>query len=76
MERMEALNLVIREFQRATENHGRFNSNHEGYAVIAEELDELWDEVKKKGEVRDVDKLREEACQVTAMGLRFMVDLT
>ena len=33
----------------ATEKFGPFNSTHEGYAVIKEELDELWDEIKKNG---------------------------
>ena len=35
------------ELHRASEKHSAFHSGHEGYAVILEELDELWDEVKK-----------------------------
>jgi len=65
-----ALALVRAEYIQASAKFGPFNSTHEGYAVIAEELDELWDDVKsnnRKGAVR-------EAVQVAAMGIRFIVD--
>jgi NTP pyrophosphatase (non-canonical NTP hydrolase) len=62
------------EFSRATTKHGKFNSAHEGYAVLLEEVDELWEEVKKQYEKRDSTKLREEAVQVAAMAIRFIVD--
>ena len=51
-----------------------FNSVHEGYAVILEELDELWEEAKRKHP--DQGKLRAEAKQVAAMAIRFMIELT
>ena len=45
-----------------------FNSDHEGYAVIKEELEEVWDEIKK-----DNHKLaREEMVQVAAMAVKFI----
>lgn len=50
-----------------------FNSFHEGYAVLLEEVDELWDEVKKK--VVDKQKAKEEAVQVAAMALRIVSEL-
>ena len=58
-----------------------FNSFHEGYAVILEELEELKDEVFKKStkEARVIQgkaALRAEAVQVAAMSIRFIVDLT
>jgi hypothetical protein len=31
----------------AAAEHGRFNSSHELYAVLLEELDEFWDSVKE-----------------------------
>ena len=52
------------------------SSFHEGYAVILEELEELWDEVKLKPHMRSKEKLRVEAMQIAAMAIRFMVDLT
>lgn len=51
-----------------------FNSVHEGYAVILEEIDELWDEVKKKHP--STENLRKEAIQAAAMLCRFIIELT
>ncbi len=55
--------------------NGAFHSAHEGYAVILEELDELWEQVRLKRSQRDVDQMRREAVQVGAMALRFLVDV-
>lgn len=64
------------ELQRAISLHAPMASAHEGYAVILEELDELWDEVKKGGtEPRSVERMRKEAIQVAAMALRFVHDV-
>lgn len=52
------------------------NSPHEGYAVLLEEIDELWDEVKKKRRDRDPIRMREECVQIAAMAIRFAVELT
>lgn len=53
--------------------HCPFASAHEGYAVLQEEVEELWEEVKK----REPDKvrMRAEAIQVAAMALRFVMDV-
>jgi hypothetical protein len=73
--RLHILDLALAEVRaevvRAIEKFPTFNSAHEGYAVIAEELDELWDEVKANSPVR----ARKEAVQVAAMGIRFMTDI-
>lgn len=52
-------------------------SPHEGYAVCLEELDELWKEVKdnKRPEADYVERLAEEAAQLSAMALRFLIDV-
>ena len=49
-----------------------YNSAHEGYAVILEELDELWDHVKTNQKVRDLSAMRREAAQIAACAIRFM----
>jgi hypothetical protein len=69
-----AIKEVVNEYCRAVKKFGPFNSAHEGYGVILEELDELWDEIKAKQELRSATNMREEASQVAAMGLRFMID--
>lgn len=53
-----------------------FHSAHEGYALILEELDELWHFVKlKQSTPGRTELMREEAIQVAAMALRFLFDL-
>ena len=67
---------IIGEAKRAIELHPPFHSPHEGYAIIKEELDELWDEVKKCKSIEDrPENLKMEAVQLGAMVLRFLVDL-
>ena len=55
------------EAQRARGVHGRFHSAHEAYAVLLEELDEFWQEVKRKEP--DADAMYRELVQVAAMAL-------
>ena len=55
-----------------------FNSAHEGYAVILEEMDELKNHVWMKQKNRNVVEMRKEAIQVAAMAVKFvqMLDAT
>lgn len=50
---------------------GPMNSAHEAYAVMLEEVDELWEHVKTNQKRRDLEAMRKEAMQVAAMALRF-----
>jgi len=66
---------IEEEFVRATSKFKPFKSAHEGYAVVLEEIDELWDVVKlNQGNPERVSLMRKEAIQVAAMALRFVVD--
>jgi hypothetical protein len=67
----DAFEVVGAELDRATSKFGPFNSAHEGYAVILEELDEAWDEIKRN----DQEAATREMIQVAAMALRFLVDV-
>lgn len=71
----ELFNAVYQEFMRARQLHKQFNSPHEGYAVILEEVEELWIEVKKRKDLRSLELMRKEAVQVAAMAVRFVYDL-
>ena len=61
---------VMREFDRATLLHDTQASMHEGYAILLEELDEAWYEVKHG----EPSKALDEMIQVAAMAVRFIHD--
>lgn len=67
--------LVAEEVATARSKHAPINSVHEGYAVILEELDEVWEEVKKKTKERDLPHLLKELVQVSAMAQRTAEDV-
>lgn len=71
----KVLGEVEAELLTATSKFGGFNSAHEGYAVLLEEVDELWDEIKRNQKMRSMAKMRAEAIQVSAMGARFVLDI-
>lgn len=66
---------IKEEIIRAKAKHpGNFHNPHEGYAVALEEVDELWDEIKKDGGGRDL-AARKEAMQSAAMFVRYMLEV-
>ena len=68
---------VREELNWASENNAPFNSAHEGYAVLLEEVEELWNAVKlnwAKHPERN-EEMTEEAIQVAAMAIRFLHDV-
>ena len=72
----DAMMAAISEIGDARAKHPRFNSPHEGFAVLQEEVDELWAEVKANKRDRSNVNLRTEAIQVAAMALCFAVEVT
>ena len=73
MNLIEAHELILDECIRARKKFSPFNSAHEGYAVILEEMDELWEEIKNNP--KNWERIQEEVLQVAAMGMRFLIDL-
>lgn len=67
----EMLGEVFDELRRAEDKFGPFHSAHEGYAILLEEVDELWQEIKHGTK----DRVHDEAVQVAAMAIRFLKDL-
>ncbi|MFO1458255.1 MAG: hypothetical protein U1G08_02530 [Verrucomicrobiota bacterium] len=51
------------------------NSAHEGYAVLLEEVDEFWEEVRKKRHDRSQVLMVEELVQVATVAQRIAEDL-
>ena len=76
MARLQALGAeAAAELFRAMDKHAPMHSLHEGWAVIFEELDELWDEVRAWQPDSDMAKARKEAIQIAAMALRLVHDV-
>ena len=71
---MMVILAVEDEVNRAISLYPQMNSAHEGYAVLLEEVKELWDEIKKSPKRRDYAAMRDEAIQVAAMAIRLIVD--
>ena len=68
---------VLDEFRDATRKFGRFNNAHEGYAILLEEVDELWEAIKlKQSNPERDDRILREACQVAAMAIRLLHDVS
>ncbi len=69
---MDVQSLVSAELERGYHKFPRPQSSlHEGYAVMLEEVDEMWTDIK-------ADRLAEaliEAIQVAAMAIRLIVDV-
>ena len=72
--RVFAATLIREEFIRS-QSYPAIHSAHEGWAVLKEEVDELWDEVKVNQKTRDLPKMVHEAVQCAAMAMRFLVDV-
>lgn len=67
---------VVAELNKARSNFPPFHTAHEGYAIILEELDEMWDEVRKQyGDHDRLKNIRKEAIQVAAMAMRMVLDI-
>jgi ribosomal protein L7/L12 len=66
---------VAHELRRARAAHAPAGSVEHAYAVIADEVDEFWDEVRRKGKDRDASALLLELVQIGAMAQRMAEDL-
>lgn len=69
--RIETKLAIIAELKRARQKFPKFHSAHEGFAVLNEEVDEMWDAVRKDC----LSGAQREAIQVAAMAIRFIEDL-
>jgi NTP pyrophosphatase (non-canonical NTP hydrolase) len=71
---IDVLAEVQAELERSNAKHRAFfYSAHEGFSVLKEEVDELWDEVK--AQERDMVRMRKEALQVAAMAVKFIASV-
>ena len=61
---------IAAEVERAKRHGEKFASLHEAYAVLLEELDEVWDITRQKRRDRDALELRKELIQIAAMAVK------
>jgi pyridoxine/pyridoxamine 5'-phosphate oxidase len=73
--RANFLDDVAAELEQARAVHAPIHSAHEGYSVILEELEEFWNEVKRKRHERDPEVMWAELVQVAAMAARTAEDV-
>lgn len=66
---------IKKELEKAHSKHKPYNSYHEAYGIILEELDEFWDIVKMKESKRDKEKARKELIQVATTAIRTIINL-
>jgi len=65
---------ILDELDRADESYEPINSIHEGYAVILDELDAFWQEVRRPTRNGDVQQMRTELIRTAAMCVRTIRD--
>lgn len=70
--KIDILDEVLEELEKATTKFGPFASPHEGYAILLEEMNELWSAVKANDYSANT---RNEAIQIAAMAIRFVYDI-
>jgi hypothetical protein len=66
---------VAGELKYARKSFPAFHSAHEAYAVILEEVEEFWEQVKTNDAQRDSDAMLGELIQIAAMAQRAAEDL-
>lgn len=65
---------ILDELLMARHRFPPFNTAHEGYAVLLEEVEELWSEIKdnKRPDEHRIPAMRKEAIQIGAMIVAFI----
>jgi hypothetical protein len=69
-----ALGMVLAEHKRSQNIYGPYHSLHEAYAVILEEKDELWEEIKKSKQGVLGSEVLHEAIQLASAALHLLTD--
>lgn len=73
---------IENEVKEARKRYGAFNSTHEGYAVLKEEVEELWDIIKRNTERHygtsdfKTKALIPELIQIAAVAQRMAIELS
>lgn len=57
------------EYREARAKNGTYASHHEAYAVLLEEVDEYWQQVKRKPSKRDAGAMYQELVQIAQVAM-------
>jgi len=68
----EAFKIIWNALPRTRDAFPTLNSNHEGFALLQDAADDLWDAIRQS---KGAFVIRKEAVQVAAMSVRFLLDL-
>ena len=66
---------LIAEYAKARSKYQPFHSAHEGYAVLLEEVDELWELVRLRSNLRSQEAMWRESVQIAAMAMAFATEV-
>jgi len=75
------MKTIKQEKEEAREKYGHFNSTHEVYAVLLEEVDEFWELVRQKPQIRTIvgykkkENMVHELTQIAAIAQRAIEEL-
>lgn len=74
-EHANLINEVLVMLDYANKHHGPYNSAHEAYGVLAEEVHEFFEIVMQKQAKRDMAHMRKELIDVAVVALRSIIDI-
>jgi hypothetical protein len=71
----KAIRLIIPEYNQIICKSPPLQNTYEGWAMLEQGMEELWDEIKKDKKVQSPEQMRREAIFISATAMRFMIDL-
>lgn len=71
----KSIKTIIAEYNHTIVKHAPFHSTYEGWALIKQKVDVLWEEIKKEEAGGSKEVMIKEAAQIGAMAMRFIIDL-
>jgi hypothetical protein len=71
----KAIRLIIPEYNQIIFKNPPLHNVHEGWAMLEQGVEQLWNEVKKDKSLRSDELMRKEAILIGATAMRFIIDL-
>jgi hypothetical protein len=71
----KSIKSIIAEYNHTIIKHAPIHSTYEGWALIKQKVDQLWEEIKKEEATGSKEVMLKEAAQIGAMAMRFIIDL-